>query len=69
MVTSAREGEGKTLTAINFALSLAMEFDQTVLLVDCDLKKQSVHKVLGVESMHGLSDNLISGADLSELIL
>jgi len=69
MVTSAREGEGKTLTAINFALSLAMEFDQTVLLVDCDLKKQSVHKVLGVESMHGLSDYLISGADLSELIL
>lgn len=69
MVTSAREGEGKTLTVINFALSLAMEFDQTVLLVDCDLKKQSVHKVLGVESMHGLSDNLISGADLSELIL
>jgi len=69
MVTSARAGEGKTLTAINFALSLAMEFDQTVLLVDCDLKQQGIHKILGIESKKGLSDYLLSGIDLSQLIM
>lgn len=69
MVTSARQGEGKTLTAINLALSFAMEFDQTVLLVDCDLKQQNIHKILGIESKHGLVDYLINGTDLSQLIL
>jgi protein-tyrosine kinase len=69
MVTSARPGEGKTLTAINLALSFAMEFDQTALLVDCDLKKQSVHKILGIESKQGLVDYLLNGVDLSQLIL
>ena len=54
MVTSARPGEGKTLTAINLALSFAKEFDQTVLLVDCDLKQQSIHKILGIESQQGV---------------
>ena len=69
MVTSARPGEGKTLTAINLALSFAMEFDQTVLLVDCDLKQQSIHKILGIESKQGLVDYLVNGTDLSQLIM
>ena len=69
MVTSARPGEGKTLTAINLALSFAMEFDQTVLLVDCDLKQQSIHKILGIESRQGLADYLVNGTDLSQLIM
>ena len=69
MITSARPGEGKTLTAINLALSFAMEFDQTVLLVDCDLKQQSIHKILGIESRQGLADYLVNGTDLSQLIM
>jgi protein-tyrosine kinase len=69
MVTSARPGEGKTLTAINLALSFAMEFDQTVLLVDCDLKQQNIHKILGIESRQGLVDHLVNGVDLSQLIV
>jgi len=69
MVTSARPGEGKTLTAINLALSFAKEYDQTVLLVDCDLKQQSIHKILGIESQKGLVNYLADGTDLSQLIM
>jgi len=42
-VTSSHEGEGKTLVAINLAISLAMEFQQTSLLVEADLRQPSVH--------------------------
>src|SRR3990167_7321772 len=43
-VTSPGENEGKTLTAINLAISLAMEVDCTVLLVDADLRHPRVHQ-------------------------
>ena len=47
MVTSALPGEGKTFTAINLAISVAMEFDNTVLLVDGDVAHPSLPGVLG----------------------
>lgn len=49
MVTSAVPGEGKTYTAVNLALAFAQERDHTVLLVDCDVTKQGVSRMLGVE--------------------
>mgnify|MGYP001823713964 CR=1 FL=1 len=49
MVTSAVPGEGKTYTSINLALAFAQERDTTVLLVDCDVTKQGVSRLLGVE--------------------
>ena len=49
MVTSAVPGEGKTYTAVNLALAFAQERDHTVLLVDCDVNKQGVSRLLGVE--------------------
>jgi protein-tyrosine kinase len=69
MVTSAIPGEGKTLTAVNLALTFARDFSQTVLLVDCDLRQQNVHKVLGYESDKGLADFLIDNEPLSNLIV
>jgi protein-tyrosine kinase len=48
MVTSAISGEGKTFTAINLAMSIAMELDNTVMLVDADVPKPSVLKMLGL---------------------
>ena len=69
MITSVGPGEGKTLTAINLAVSMAKEFHQTVLLVDCDLKQQSIHQCLGYESESGLADYLLDNAELSELIV
>jgi non-specific protein-tyrosine kinase len=69
MITSAQPGEGKTLTAINLSFTFAKLFEQTVLLVDGDLRQQGIHKYLGFESDRGLADNLVDGRPVSELII
>lgn len=58
MITSAVPAEGKTFTAINLAMSLAMERDINVLLVDADVSRPSVFARLGVEPQRGLLDLL-----------
>jgi non-specific protein-tyrosine kinase len=69
MVTSALPGEGKTLTSINLSLTFAREFSQTVLLVDCDLRKQNIHEVLGIESRLGLIDYLMKDISMNEIVI
>jgi protein-tyrosine kinase len=69
MITSALPGEGKTLTAINLSLTFAKEYNQTVMLVDSDLHKQSVHECLGFESDRGLANYLLNGTALADLIV
>jgi non-specific protein-tyrosine kinase len=69
MVTSPRPGEGKTLTAINLALTIAKAFGQTALLVDCDFHQQQIHRYLGLESDRGIVDYLLDGVPLNELII
>lgn len=69
MVTSPLPGEGKTMVAINLARAYAREFDQAVLLADCDFHRQDVHKYLGVDSGQGLVDHLIDDVPLKELII
>jgi receptor protein-tyrosine kinase len=61
MVTSAMPGEGKTFVAVNLAMSLAMEVDCRVLLVDADVLAPSVPRVLGIEPAKGLMDALTGG--------
>jgi len=68
-VTSPGLNEGKTLTAINLAISLAMEVNYTVLLVDADLRHPSVHGYFGIEAECGLSDYLTADKSLSELLI
>ena len=68
-VTSPGTGEGKSLTALNLAASLAMEVQYTVLLVDANLKHPSLHEHLGLESDTGLSDYLLHDSPLSELLV
>lgn len=68
MITSAQPAEGKTLTAVNLAITLAKEFHQTVLLVDCDLRKQDVHKRFGYESEKGLGNYLLDECSLDAII-
>lgn len=58
MVTSAVAGEGKTFTALNLAISMAMEYDNTVLLVDGDVGHPGLPKLLGVPDSPGLLDLL-----------
>lgn len=69
MVTSALPGDGKTLTAINLSLTFAREFNHTVLLVDCDLRKQNVHEVLGIHSRKGLIDYLLNDVPMTEIMI
>ena len=59
MVTSSLEGDGKTFCATNLAISIAMEMDRTVLLVDADVAKPSVPRMLGIEVGKGLMDVLL----------
>jgi protein-tyrosine kinase len=59
MITSANPGEGKTLTAINLAISFSHQFNKTVLLVDGDIKKPTIHKYMGLEDGAGLADCLV----------
>jgi receptor protein-tyrosine kinase len=58
MVTSSLPGEGKTFVALNLAISMAMELDTTVLLVDADVSRPSVLPRLGLEAAPGLLDLL-----------
>jgi protein-tyrosine kinase len=58
VVASALSGEGKTFTSINLALSMAMENDIQVVLVDADVAKPQISKMFGIESEKGLLDAL-----------
>ena len=58
MVTSALPGEGKTFTSVNLAMSIALEFDSTVLLVDGDVAHPQLPALLGIPSSPGLLDLL-----------
>jgi exopolysaccharide/PEP-CTERM locus tyrosine autokinase len=68
-ITSPGRGEGKSLTAVNLAVSLAMEVDKTVLLVDADLREPRLHTFFGIESEPGLSDYLISHTPLEDILV
>lgn len=71
MITSALPGEGKTFCAVNLAISIAMEMDHTVLLVDADVARPSIASVLGIENVmnKGLMDVLRApDMDLGEVL-
>lgn len=70
MVTSALPGEGKSFTAINLAISIAMELDNTVMLVDADVARPSVLNMLGLPPAKGLLDVLQQNSvDISGVLL
>jgi len=69
MISSVGKGEGKTLTAINLALTIAMEMHQTSLLVEADLKEPSMQRYFGLKGQAGLSDYLLDGAALPDCLI
>lgn len=58
MVTSSHSGEGKTFSSLNLALSIAVERDCRVLLVDADVVKPGLGRILGLEDRQGLVEYL-----------
>ena len=70
MVSSALAGEGKTLTTLNLAFSMARERDMSVLVVDADLPRAHISNVLGLDQEPGLLDALHDAAlDVESLVL
>ena len=70
MVTSSLPGEGKTFCAINLAMSMAMEVNRTLLLVDADVSKPSILRQLGISADRGLLDLLQdSSLNLSDVLI
>tara|TARA_R110000744_G_scaffold380024_1_gene499497 strand:- start:1829 stop:2686 length:858 start_codon:yes stop_codon:yes gene_type:complete len=69
MVSSAKPNEGKTFVAINLALSIALEQDKTVLLIDADVLRPSVVRELGVQDNPGIIDYLLGDSErVSDII-
>lgn len=70
MVTSAMPGEGKTFCSLNLAMSIAMELDRTVLLVDADVARPMLPQTLGVPEGPGLLDVVADRSlDLSRVMI
>jgi len=63
LITSAGPGEGKTTTAVNLALAIALS-ENRVLLIDADLRKPRIHKIFGLGNTKGLSTYLSGTSDM-----
>jgi len=68
LVTSVAEGEGKSFVAANLAVSVATHVNWNVLLVDCDLRRPSIHRQFGFPEVPGLSHYLSNGTNLPLLL-
>jgi protein-tyrosine kinase len=69
LVTSAMECAGKTMVACNLAVSIAQSVDPYALLIDADIRKSSVHRMLGLEPAEGLSEYLQTDKPLSKYLI
>lgn len=66
---SANEGEGKTLSLLNLAVSIAVEMNRSVLVVDANLKKPELHQLLDIDVKKGLADYLKNGLSLKDIVI
>lgn len=68
-ITSPHRGDGKTLTAVNLATSIALDPKHTVLLVDADLRRPSLHEYFGIEATCGLADHLLHDRPIADCLI
>ena len=69
LVTSANSFEGKTLIALNLAVSISQEPNRSVLFVETDMRTSSLHRYLGMDLKKGLADYLIQEAEIPDVLL
>jgi succinoglycan biosynthesis transport protein ExoP len=67
LITSPAEGDGKSITALNLALAMALD-GKWVILVDADMRRPSVHRLLNVPGVPGLSDVLVGRRSLEQVL-
>jgi len=68
-ITSPNSGAGKSLTALNLAISLSLEVNHTVMLVELDLRSPSILRKLGIDTEYGLVDVLEGKAELNQALI
>ena len=68
LVTSAIPGEGKSFVCANLGVSIAQGIEKEALLVECDLRRPSLSKLMGLSNSRGLVDHLQSGTPIEQLI-
>jgi len=68
-ITSPGHHDGKTVTALNLALTMAQEFQRRVLVVDADLRRPMIHQLLGLPPGPGLVDLLTGRVPLAEALI
>jgi capsular exopolysaccharide synthesis family protein len=68
LVSSGMPAEGKSFVAANLAMSLARNKENTVLLIDADLRKPSLHAILGAPCTPGLTEYLAGTAEVNDLL-
>lgn len=68
-ITSPSTDSGNSLTAANLAISMAMELNRSVLLVDANFQNPSIGKLFGIEANRGLGDYLLNDTPLNELLI
>jgi capsular exopolysaccharide synthesis family protein len=68
-ITSPGQGDGKSITAANLALTMAQEFQRRILLVDADLRDPAVHALFAIERGPGFTEVLTGEATLDEALV
>lgn len=68
-ITAPTAGAGKSTLAVNLAIMMAMDVNQSVLLVDLDLKYPKIHRYFDLENQYGLRDYFLSDRPLSDILV
>lgn len=69
LVTSANAGDGKSMTCLNLACCLGEDLDRRVLVIDADMRRASMHKLVGTQRAPGLSDVLVGDAEFGDCLV
>jgi protein-tyrosine kinase len=68
-ITAPTQGAGKSMIAANLAIAMSMEVNQTVLLVDLDLRNPKIHWYFDINVEHGLRDYLLDDISLTDILV
>lgn len=69
MVTSSQPMDGKTTVSANLAISIAQGINEHVLLVDCDLRRPSIHRILGLDAHEGIREYIEKGTSVGPYLM